>query len=378
METWHRLGRREELLARVPFSVKVERHRLAVFLYEGRFRVISDICNHRGGPLSEGRLRGEFVMCPWHAWEYSLITGKGPEGYDEEQVPVYGIEERADGVYVKLPPEMPRRLLKHKPSHLLEPHPKPAGAPPRVLGISTTAMDDANPRFSTSDALLDHALAHAGEARRADTQLVRLRDLAFRPCEGNYSKAARACTWPCAITERDPADQLTPVYEGLVHWADVVLISTSIRWGTASSLYHKMAERLNCIQNQITIANRVLITNKVAGFIITGGQDNIQAVAGSMLTFWSELGFVFPAFPFIAHSRGWDAEDMENNVRQVRASEALRTAAHELLDRALDFWSVIDRHRAELSRPMERAGRKANPMTGDATPAEPAGAETLG
>ena len=378
METWHRLGRREELLARVPFSVKVERHRLAVFLYEGRFRVISDICNHRGGPLSEGRLRGEFVMCPWHAWEYSLITGKGPEGYDEEQVPVYGIEERADGVYVKLPPEMPRRLLKHKPLHLLEPHPKPAGAPPRVLGISTTAMDDANPRFSTSDALLDHALAHAGEARRADTQLVRLRDLAFRPCEGNYSKAARACTWPCAITERDPADQLTPVYEGLVHWADVVLISTSIRWGTASSLYHKMAERLNCIQNQITIANRVLITNKVAGFIITGGQDNIQAVAGSMLTFWSELGFVFPAFPFIAHSRGWDAEDMENNVRQVRASEALRTAAHELLDRALDFWSVIDRHRAELSRPMERAGRKANPMTGDATPAEPAGAETLG
>lgn len=378
METWHRLGGREELLARVPFSVKVERHRLAVFLYEGRFRVISDICNHRGGPLSEGRLRGEFVMCPWHAWEYSVITGKGPEGYDEEQVPVYGIEERADGVYVKLPPEMPRRLLKHKPSHLLEPHPKPADAPPRVLGISTTAMDDTNPRFSTSDALLDHALAHAGETRRVDTQLVRLRDLAFRPCEGNYSKAARACTWPCAITERDPADQLTPVYEGLVHWADVVLISTSIRWGTASSLYHKMAERLNCIQNQITIANRVLITNKVAGFIITGGQDNIQAVAGSMLTFWSELGFVFPAFPFIAHSRGWDAEDMENNVRQVRASDALRTAAHELLDRALDFWTVIDRHRGELSRPMERAGRKANPMTGEATPAEAAGAESLG
>jgi nitrite reductase/ring-hydroxylating ferredoxin subunit/multimeric flavodoxin WrbA len=375
METWYRLGTRDELLARVPFAVELEHHRVAVFHHDGRFRVISDICNHRGGPLSEGRVRGEFVMCPWHSWEYSVITGKGPEGFDEEQVPVYGVEERADGVYVKLPPDMPRRLLKHKPSHLLEPHPKPAGAPPRVLGISTTAMDAANPRFSTSEALLDHALRHAADDRRAETQLVRLRDLAFRPCEGNYSKAARACTWPCAITERDPADQLTPVYEGLVHWADVVLIATSIRWGSASSLYHKMAERLNCIQNQITIANRVLITNKVAGFIITGGQDNIQAVAGSMLTFWSELGFLFPAFPFIAHSRGWDAEDMENNVRQVKASEALRTAAHELLDRALDFWSVIDRHRPELSRPMERAGRKANPMAGGGAAAQFADAE---
>jgi nitrite reductase/ring-hydroxylating ferredoxin subunit/multimeric flavodoxin WrbA len=372
MDTWHLLGTRDDLLARVPFATKIERHRVAVFHHEGRFRAISDICNHRGGPLSEGRLHGEFVMCPWHAWEYSVITGKGPAGYDEEQVPVYALEERADGVYLKLPPEMPRHLLKHKPSHLLEAHPRTPGAPARVLGISTTAMDDVNPRFSTSDALLDHALDHAREDRGAETQLIRLRDLAFRPCEGNYSKAARACTWPCAITERDPADQLTPVYEGLVHWADVVLISTSIRWGTASSLYHKMAERLNCIQNQITIANRVLICNKVAGFIITGGQDNIQAVAGGLLTFWGELGFVFPAFPFIAHSRGWDAEDMENNVRQVKASEALRTASHELLDRALDFWRVLDAHRAELARPMERAGRKANPMAAGGAPARPA------
>jgi hypothetical protein len=120
-----------------------------------------------------------------------------------------------------------------------------------------------------------------------------------------------------------------------------------------------MAERLNCIQNQITTHNRILIRNKVAGFIIMGGQDNVQAVAGSLLTFWSELGYVFPPFPFIAHTRGWDAEDMENNVRQVRSSSALREAAAELAERALDFWRVLDQHRAELERPMEKGGRKA-------------------
>ena len=88
-----------------------------------------------------------------------------------------------------------------------------------------------------------------------------------------------------------------------------------------------MAERLNCVQNQITTHNKVLIDTKVVSFIITGGQDNIQAVAGGLLTFWSELGFHFPQFPFIAHSRGWDAEDMQNNVRQVRMSEPLRDAS---------------------------------------------------
>lgn len=362
MTEWHRLGTRDEIRTRVPLSLQIEHHRIALFLHEGRLRAISDVCNHRGGPLCEGRLRGAFVACPWHGWEYNVVTGRGPTGYEEETVPVYDVEERADGVYLGTPPAVPRHVVKHPPHPLTQPVPKPDGAPPRVLGLSTTAMDDANPRFSTSDALLAYALTRAAE-RGAETRIVRLRDLAFAACEGNYSKASRACTWPCAITERDPADQLTPVYDGLVNWADVVLVATPIRWGAAGSLYFRMAERLNCIQNQITTHDRVLIRNKVAAFVITGGQDNIQAVAGGLLTFWAELGFVFPPFPFIAHSRGWDAEDMEQNVRQVRGSEALRQASGDLLDRALDFWRVLDHHKAELARPMERAGRKASPLT---------------
>ena len=92
-----------------------------------------------------------------------------------------------------------------------------------------------------------------------------------------------------------PKDELTPVYEALVHWADAVIVATPIRWGQASSLYFRMAERLNCIQNQVTTHNRVLIRNKVASFIIVGGQDNVQGVAGQMLGFFAELGFHFPA-----------------------------------------------------------------------------------
>ena len=360
-DDWHHVGSRAELLARVPFATRVGNHRVALFHYEGSFRAISDSCNHKGGPLSEGRCNGEFVTCPWHGWEYSVVTGQGPDGFDEEQVAVFAVEERSDGVYVSATPAVPRRLLKHKPSHLLDVHAREPGSPVRVLGISTTAMDPGNPRFSTSDHLLEHALADVANVKGADTQLIRLRELDFLPCEGNYSKHARACTWPCAITERlGDRDGLTPVYEALVHWADVVLVSTPIRWGAQAALYFKMAERLNCIQNQITTSNRVLISNKIAAFIITGGQDNVQAVAGSMLTFWSELGFVFPQFPFIAHTRGWDAEDMQNNVRLVRKSEDLANAASELAERAVDFWSILDLHRASTEMHVPRAGRKAS------------------
>ena len=365
---WVRAISLQDLRTCGSIGLVLEGVKIALFFHDGAPHAIANVCNHKGGPLAGGKRSGEFVTCPWHAWEYSVKTGRGPAPYDAESVAAYATELRGGDVWVNLAPSHPRNLLRHEPHPLARPVKHEKHERTRVLGLATTAMDRDNPRYSGSDALLEHALAHAESELNAETRLIRLRDLAFRECEGNYSKAARVCIWPCAITERDPADQLTEVYEGLVHWCDVVLVATPIRWGQPASLYSKMVERMNTIQNQITIANRVLIDRKVAAFIIIGGQDNIQSVAGQMLTFWSELGFTFPPFPFIAHSRGWSAEDMERNVRQVKASEALRDGAAELVARAVE----TARH-VHADEHFSRAGRKASPEVGD-----PAGAATPG
>jgi multimeric flavodoxin WrbA len=233
-------------------------------------------------------------------------------------------------------------------------------APLRVVGISSTVMDLQAPRFSTSDTLLDVALEHA-RGQGAEVRLLRLNELRFRNCEGYYSKSSRACTWPCSITQMDASDQMERVYESVVSWADVILVATPIRWGNASSLYYKMAERMNCIQNQITLANRVLMRNKVASFIVTGGQDNVQAVVGQMLTFFSELGCVFPQFPFVGHSRGWSAEDMERNTEYVANSKELRDGTRELVDRALAFAHLLIQNTPQREQ-LARGGRKAHQL----------------
>ncbi len=81
-----------------------------------------------------------------------------------------------------------------------------------------------------------------------------------------------------------------------------------------------MIQRMNCVQNQSITHNRHLIRDKVASFIITGGQDNVQHVAGELMSFWSQLGFVFGKFPFVGWTRGWYAEDMENNYNLMISS----------------------------------------------------------
>jgi hypothetical protein len=109
--------------------------------------------------------------------------------------------------------------------------------------------------------------------------------------------------------------------------------------------------------------------DKVAAFVITGGQDGVQAVAGQMLGFFAEIGCTFPPFPYVAHTRGWSAEDMEHNVEFVKMSEALRDGTRELVDRALETSKRLLAAPVGGAR-MARGGRKAHAMA-DETPMQP-------
>ena len=333
-EKWFKVGKTSELAKSELQEVEVEGHKLALSYRQGKFGVISGECLHAHGPLGKGTVNAEgYVVCPWHAWMFHHQTGEARPGIPAA-VPRYDFKEEGGCLYIDPEPVTKAKHAPHPKSPLGRENVRQSG-PLRVLGISATNMNpDAPPRFSTSEELLNAALGQVKKSG-AETQMIKLRDLKFKACEGYYSTDEKACLWPCSITQADPSDELAKVYEALVFWADVVLIATPIRWGNASSLYYKMAERFNCIQNQTLVADKTLIQNKVAAFIITGGQDNVQAVAGNMMMFFGELGFSFPQFPFVGHSRGWAAEDMENNRNYVKGSEDLHEQAGALAERSL-------------------------------------------
>lgn len=71
--------------------VVVEGREFGIFNVRGRFRAVRNVCPHHGAPLCRGTVdgtylpsapgefvwgrEGEILRCPWHAWEFDLLTG---------------------------------------------------------------------------------------------------------------------------------------------------------------------------------------------------------------------------------------------------------------------------------------------------------------
>ncbi len=327
--------------------VSLGKKKIALFRFNEKISAIGNACLHKAGPLGLGivaaKYDGYYVTCPWHGWEYNIETGSAPPGFPDQQAL---FEVRVEGEFILVSEEPIKKAHReHNNNPLLDDLIKlkyqTSASSLNILGISTTNLSPNLPRFSTSEDALEKSLAYAKEKYAASTKMVKLRELEFRNCEGYYSQHSHACTWPCSITEMNPEDGMTEVYESMILWADVIIVSTPIRWGNASALYYKMAERLNCVQNQITINNKILIKNKIASFIITGGQDNIQQVAGQMMCFFTDLGFTFPPFSFLGWSRGWTAEDMDKNVMQYKKSEYIKRTSMEIVDNCVEVLKQI-------------------------------------
>jgi len=49
---------------------------IALFNVGGKIYATDNTCLHQGGPLGEGELMGEVIVCPWHQWEYNVRTGE--------------------------------------------------------------------------------------------------------------------------------------------------------------------------------------------------------------------------------------------------------------------------------------------------------------
>src|SRR4029079_2468346 len=91
-ERWIDVGASDDLSTTPLRPITADKHELAVSFRNGQFGVVSNVCNHVGGPLGEGRLDGDYITCPWHNWKFHRCNGKGEPSFEEDAVPAYAVE----------------------------------------------------------------------------------------------------------------------------------------------------------------------------------------------------------------------------------------------------------------------------------------------
>lgn len=88
----HEVGKVGELPPGSRKLVEVEGASIGVFNVAGKFIAVLNVCPHALGPICRGRIggttlpslpgefrwgrEGEILACPWHGWEFDLLTGK--------------------------------------------------------------------------------------------------------------------------------------------------------------------------------------------------------------------------------------------------------------------------------------------------------------
>ncbi len=78
--------RESELKEKKPVRVDVGDTAVLLVRVDDRIHAIANTCSHLGGPLNEGKLEGDTIVCPWHGSRFCLTNGKvegGPAVYDE-------------------------------------------------------------------------------------------------------------------------------------------------------------------------------------------------------------------------------------------------------------------------------------------------------
>jgi nitrite reductase/ring-hydroxylating ferredoxin subunit/DMSO/TMAO reductase YedYZ heme-binding membrane subunit len=80
--------------------------RVAIFRYDGKISALSNVCQHQNGPLGEGRIVNDCVVCPWHGYEYLPDTGASPPPFTEK-VPTFNVRIAGGRVFVDHRPNPP-------------------------------------------------------------------------------------------------------------------------------------------------------------------------------------------------------------------------------------------------------------------------------
>jgi 3-phenylpropionate/trans-cinnamate dioxygenase ferredoxin subunit len=98
-----RVGKASDVPAGRAEIFDVEDRKIAVFRLKDGFFAIEDICTHDGGPLAEGEIEEDQVICPRHGARFNIKTGAALTLPAVTPVESYPVRVEGNELFIGLP-----------------------------------------------------------------------------------------------------------------------------------------------------------------------------------------------------------------------------------------------------------------------------------
>jgi nitrite reductase/ring-hydroxylating ferredoxin subunit len=112
----HPVAQIGEILPGARRIIQIEERSIGVFNIDGRYVAVLNVCPHELAPVCLGRLggttlssdpgewvwgrEGEILTCPWHGWEFDLLTGACLT--DKRRLRLYEVTVEGDQIIVMI------------------------------------------------------------------------------------------------------------------------------------------------------------------------------------------------------------------------------------------------------------------------------------
>lgn len=84
-------------------SAMVNDRLIAILNQGGTFYALDGVCPHEGGPLGEGTIEGDELVCPWHEGRFRVESGEANPDTDwVTDIPSFPVKVEGGFVWVDL------------------------------------------------------------------------------------------------------------------------------------------------------------------------------------------------------------------------------------------------------------------------------------
>jgi nitrite reductase/ring-hydroxylating ferredoxin subunit len=99
---WFPAGNTGDVSEDMPLTIKAGDQEVGVYLVNGQYYALEDICPHAYALLSQGFVMEGEIECPLHAARFNITTGKCTAGPGGRDLKVYPLRLEDDRIFVKV------------------------------------------------------------------------------------------------------------------------------------------------------------------------------------------------------------------------------------------------------------------------------------